>query len=117
MSIAGMTMFLRRILVLSVIGALVISATAQLVPLHAAMADTSQQASMMPGCDQPMPQPAKHMPGCMDQTGCLCVPTLPAAPAAAATLLQWISIRYASGAIALSGRSLKPELLPPILIA
>jgi hypothetical protein len=110
-------MILRRILVFFVIAALVIGATAQLVPLRAALADTNQQAGMMADCDQPMPQPVKHMPGCMDQTGCLCVPTLPAAPASAATLLQWTSIRYVARAVALSGRSLKPELLPPILAA
>jgi hypothetical protein len=114
MSVTGMARLLRKILVITVIAVLVIGTTTQFAPLRAALADTGQQTGMMADCDQPMP-PAKQMPGCIEHTGCLCVPTLPAAPAASAVPFRWTSIHYAPGTEVLAGRSVKPELLPPIL--
>lgn len=108
-------MVLKRFLTLCLAAALVVGATVQILPWSAAMADT--MGHDMAGCADHAPPPVKHMPNCIDHYGCLTVQTLPISTALLATPFQWISVAYVTGATPMLGRSIEPELSPPILVS
>lgn len=108
---------LKRLLTLGLMLALVIRTTAQLMPSSMAHPDMGLRADMAGGCDRPQPPCTGHMPNCIDHLGCLTVSALPASPVAIAVVFEWTSLDYDLAPTALSGRSVKPELSPPILAA
>ncbi|HEV2548414.1 MAG TPA: hypothetical protein VGU20_13825 [Stellaceae bacterium] len=57
------------------------------------------------------------MPTCADATGCIIVAALPAAPTSGSVPVVWAAFDYPSLAAMLDGRSIEPELFPPILSA
>ena len=124
-----MAMVLKRFLVLTLAAAFFVGATVQLLPSGTALADAGVHSDKIAGCDRPaaiplkpmadrdgpvMP-PAKPMPNCIDHVGCLTVPALSTAPTALPMPFRWASVAYISGAASLVGRSVEPELSPPIL--
>jgi hypothetical protein len=109
-----MAMALRRFLTLCLAAALLVGATVQVLPWNAAMADTGH-SDQMAGCTEPQAPPVKHMPNCIDHYGCLTVQALPTAPTALSMPFQWAPIAYIADATSLVGRSVEPELSPPIL--
>jgi|SRR5579883_1251764 hypothetical protein len=128
MSIAGMATALRRFLVLSLAAAFFVGATVQLLP-GAALAGWGAQrgktagcegfmpapAKAMTGCDESGIPPAKPMPNCIAHFGCLTVPALTAAPASLPRPVNGTAVAYTSRGTPLAGRSVEPELSPPIL--
>lgn len=108
---------LKRLLTLGLMLALVIGTTAQLMPSSIAHPDMGLRADMAGGCDRPQPPCTGHMPNCIDHLGCLTVSALPASPVSVAVAFEWTSLDYNLAPTALSGRSVKPELSPPILAA
>lgn len=108
---------MKRLLTLGLMLALVIRTTAQLMPSSMAHPDMGLRADMAGGCDRPQPPCTGHMPNCIDHLGCLTVSALPASPVAIAVVFEWTSLDYDLAPTALSGRSVKPELSPPILAA
>jgi len=96
-----------------------VAATVQLMPASMALAADGIHQADMSGCDQPKPPPCPdRSPYCVDNFGCLSVPALPIAPTALAAPYQWaITIAYDFGSAPLLGRSIKPELSPPITVA
>jgi hypothetical protein len=122
-----MAMVLRQLLTLFLATAFFAGATVQLLPSTTALADLGVHSDKMAGCDGPsvvkpmadcdgpvMP-PAKPMSNCIGHFGCLTVPALATAPTALPTPFRWASIAYIPGATSLVGRSVEPELSPPIL--
>src|SRR5579883_806666 len=118
MSIAGMATALRRFLVLSLAAAFFVGATVQLLP-GAALAGCEgfmpAPAKAMTGCDESGIPPAKPMPNCIAHFGCLTVPALTAAPASLPRPVNGTAVAYTSRGTPLAGRSVEPELSPPIL--
>jgi hypothetical protein len=124
-----MATVLRRLLTLFLAAAFFVGATVQVLPSSAALADVGIHSDKMAGrdgasaaplkpvadCDGPGVPPAKPMANCIDHFGCLTVPALATAPTAPPTPFRWVSITYISGATSLIGRSVEPELSPPIL--
>jgi hypothetical protein len=125
--VSRMATVLRRLLTLVLAAAFFVSATVRLLPSSTVLADMGVHSSKTAGCDGPpavkpmadrdgpgMP-PAKPMANCIDHFGCLTVPALATAPTALPMPFRWASIAYMSGAPSLVGRSIEPELSPPIL--
>lgn len=80
----------------------------QIVPL-----DMSMPRMDMSKCD--LPAPCKSVtPACTDSMGCLTVVVLPTTPLSAATPLGWGILSYTFFDVALTGRTIRPELFPPI---
>lgn len=114
---------------LALAAAFFVGATVQLLPSSTALADVGSHHDKMAGCDGPAAAPAKPMadcdgpgmpptkpmPNCIDHFGCLAVPALTTAPTSLSKPVQWASVAYTSGATSLIGRSVEPELSPPIL--
>jgi hypothetical protein len=57
------------------------------------------------------------MPGCADAMGCIVLAALPPAPTAASVPVVWAVVDYPVLSSMLDGRSVEPELFPPILSA
>lgn len=108
-------MILRRLLSICLTAAFLVGATVQALPSSMAMADLSAHSEMGGGCDHPKPPCPDRTPNCIDHFGCLSVPALSISPTALQMPFQWASIAYISGATSLVGRSVEPELSPPIL--
>jgi hypothetical protein len=111
-----MAMVLRRFLTLCLVATFFVGATVQILPWNAAMAHPGHSDDMA-GCAEHQAPPVKHMPNCIDHYGCLTVQALPTSPAMLAIPFQWISVAYAVGATPMLGRSIEPELTPPILLS
>jgi hypothetical protein len=127
--VSCMATVLKQLLTLFLAAAFFVGATVQLLPSSTAVADVGVHRDKMAGCDRPAAAPvkpmadcdrpgvppAKPMPNCIDHFGCLTVPALAIAPTALPMPFRWASIAYISGATSLVGRSVEPELSPPIL--
>ena len=71
----------------------------------------------MSNCDHPA-VPCKGMtPACIDSMGCVTIIGLPTIPLTAATPFEWGVLSYTAFGVALIGRTIRPELFPPILRA
>jgi hypothetical protein len=69
----------------------------------------------MSDCDHPA-APCKGMtPGCIDRMGCATIAALPATPLPASAPLHWDVLSYGVVDVAMDGRTIRPELFPPIL--
>jgi hypothetical protein len=79
------------------------------VPCHDGMA-----SDMAPISDSGTPCKGM-MPTCADAMGCIIFAALPAAPTSTAVAVVWAAIDYPALASMLDGRSVEPELFPPIL--
>jgi hypothetical protein len=113
--VSCMATVLRQLLTLFLAAAFFVGATVQLLPSSTALADVGFRTDKMACCDGPTMPPAKPMPNCIDHFGCLTVPAVATVPTALPTPFRWASIAYISGATSLVGRSVEPELSPPIL--
>jgi hypothetical protein len=78
------------------------------MPCHDGMASDTAPMS-----DSSMPCKGM-MPACADAMGCVVLAALPAAQTAASVPVVWALIDYPVLAAMLDGRSVKPELFPPI---
>jgi hypothetical protein len=100
--------------------AVVLTMTLQTVPHASGMPSetTMSMAGMdMSDCDRPA-TPCKGLtPTCIDSMGCVTIIFLPAIPLAAATPFEWGILSYTAFDVALAGRTIRPELFPPILRA
>ena len=91
----------------------------------AAMAPSAMGAMMGAGMVQqqndasdPMPCEGKVVPRCVTDLGCIFLLSLPTPPdLSPSTTAYWSSVTYATAAGFLHGRSIKPALGPPILLA
>jgi hypothetical protein len=107
---------LRRFAIFCLILALVIGLTGQVAFMPMAMAVPPDQASDMSpaapcsGSDMPC---KGMMPACMDSMSCTFTVVLPM-PMAPPTALQWSRVSYATLSATLNGRSIEPDLFPPI---
>jgi hypothetical protein len=62
--------------------------------------------------------PCKGMiPVCADSLGCAVVVDLPAPPSAEFVAVNWVQVVWAAAGTTLAGRTVPPELFPPILSA
>ncbi len=100
--------------------AVILTMTLQAVP-HASGMPSESTMSMagmdMTNCDHPA-APRKGMsPACIDSIGCVTIIGLPTIPLAAATPFEWGVLSYTAFDVALAGRTIRPELFPPILRA
>lgn len=117
------TLFHRLIVILS-LTAFVGGMTLQLMPPKVAFAASSGIPAMgdcaqmvMPPADGGSPHlaPCKGMdPECVKQMGCLGTASLPLRPPSSPTFFAYRRIAYWIPAAVISGRSIKPDLLPPI---
>ena len=109
---------LKRIATYLLSFAVVLVMTLQVIPHAPAMASDLSMAGMdMSNCDHPA-APCKGMtPACIDNMGCATIIGLPTAPLSAATPFEWGVLSYAVFDVALAGRTIRPELFPPILRA
>ena len=110
-------MMLRRLLTVCLAAAFLVGATVQLLPPSTALAATGMHNNKMGGCAGPEVPPAKHMPNCIDNLGCLVVQAVPASPTTVAVPFRWTAVAYSLGTASLLGLSVEPELSPPILAA
>jgi len=100
--------------------AVILTMTLQTIP-HASGMPSDPAMSMagmdMGNCDHPA-APCKGMtPACIDGMGCVTLIGLPTIPLAAATPFEWDVVSYTIFDVALAGRTVPPELFPPILRA
>jgi hypothetical protein len=114
---SGMATIPERLLTICLALAFFVSATVQVLPSSMAIGESGVRADMAGGCDRPQPPCTGHLPNCIDHLGCLTVSALPASPVSVAVAFEWTSLDYDLAPTALSGRSVKPELSPPILAA
>lgn len=94
--------------------------TMQVVP-HASAMPSDMSISMdgmdMSNCDHPG-APCKGMtPACIDNMGCATIAALPATPLLTSAPLRWDVLSYRLVDAAMAGRTIRPELFPPILRA
>jgi hypothetical protein len=89
------------------------------LPARAAAMPKPMSAAGMPGHSDERPlAPCKPAtPLCVDHVGCVTVIAVPSSPAAMGVPIRWRAIRYELAASSLTGRSVEPELSPPILAA
>lgn len=95
--------------------------TAPQKPVMTSDAPMSMAGSMagmdMSDCDHHS-VPCKDMtPACFGSMGCMSMIGLPAPLLSAATSFEWSAISYPMFEVALAGRTIAPELFPPILHA
>jgi hypothetical protein len=88
---------------------------------HASAMPSDQSMSMdgmdMSQCDHPA-APCKGMtPGCIDSMGCVAIVALPTMPLLTSAPLHWDVLSYRVVDVAMNGRTIRPELFPPILRA
>jgi len=108
---------MKRLLMLGLTLGFLVGVTAQLLPPGMPGTQITAGADMDDGCAGSQPPCTGHMPNCVDHVGCVTVSALPASPASVAVAFEWISLDYNLAPDCLSGISVKPELLPPILAA
>ena len=112
---------LRRVLTLLIVTAYVGATMLQGVPRSAAMTGMSHTASGGEMHHQGSPgdqMPCKGMlPGCVGDLGCIFLVSLPAPDLTLVTATVWSSVSYDSTSQGLRGRTVKPALGPPILLA
>lgn len=101
--------------------AMIVTSAAQLLPRGAGMKTPCDRMPIsltdLPShsnhCEHPCEDRAR---GCMDCLGSLYVSAMPPF-SRAATTLRWVVVTYSTVSHGHSGRSVKPELLPPISFA
>jgi hypothetical protein len=114
---------LHRLVVVLTASAFIGGMTLQVMPPKAALAadiapamgDCAQMA--MPPADAAAGHkaPCKGMdPECVKQMGCLGTANLPLHPPSLATVFSYHKVAYWLPAVIFAGRSIKPDLLPPI---
>jgi len=112
---------LRQILTLLVVTAYIGATMLQAAPAYATNAEMDHAAmgGMMHDHENPGDKmPCKGMlPGCVTDIGCIFLVSLPAPDLAFATVTAWASVSYDTASQGLRGRTIKPALGPPILIA
>lgn len=111
---------LRRLFAMLIMATYLGSAILQVAPMaYAASSDTGTMTMQHDGDSDSdsMPCKGKMSSGCVTQLGCIFLITLPAPDLAVATIAAWSSIVYVVNPEYLRGRSIKPALGPPILIA
>ena len=94
--------------------------TMQVVP-HASAMPSDISMSMddmdMSNCDH-LGAPCKGMtPACIDSMGCTAIAALPTTPLLTSAPLHWDVLSYGLVDVAMNGRTIRPELFPPILRA
>ena len=111
------SVMLKRISIHLLAVVLVIATTVQAIPRASVAAPEMAMAGMdMSGASHRAP-PCKGMtPACTDCLGCATA-GLPATPVLVSAPIVWGELRYAPIIIALTGRTIRPELFPPILRA
>jgi hypothetical protein len=111
---------LKRIAIYLLSIAVVLTMSLQGIPHASAMPSVSpmSMADMdMSNCDH-SGAPCKGMtPACIDSMGCVTIVGLPATPVLAVTTIEWSVLSYPVLEVALYGRTIRPELFPPILRA
>ena len=112
---------LRQILILLIVTAYVGATMLQAATSFAASTQT-HDAAMGGMIDHQNQQgdkmPCKGMlPGCVSDLGCIFLLTLPAPDLTFMTVTAWSSVSYDNPSQGLHGRTIKPALGPPILIA
>jgi hypothetical protein len=109
---------LRRLSILLLVLAFVAGTTGSLTSANVALAVPMPCHDGMASDTAPMSNsrtPCKDMmPGCADAMGCVVLAALPAALTAASVPVVWAVIDYPVLASMLDGRSVEPELFPPI---
>lgn len=118
---------LKRLFIAVLAVALLAGTTAQLMPhgamIAAATAATPCEAMDMPAAGVgpstvPADMPCKgKIPVCNDSIGCAVVFNLPTPVRVAPVAVRWTGIVWSAAPSALAGRTLEPELTPPIAIA
>ncbi|SRR6266702_8301680 len=104
---------LRRISMLLLVGAFV-SATILQVPLSASAAGTEMTMPDRDGGNgNSMPCKSGAF-DCQSDLGCIFLISLPAPQSAIAAILAWSSVVYDLPSSAVAGRSIEPDLGPPI---
>jgi hypothetical protein len=93
----------------------------QVVP-HATAAMPSDTSMSMDGMDMSncdhSGAPCKGMtPACIDSMGCATIAALPTTPLLTSAPLHWAVLSYGFVDVAMNGRTIRPELFPPILRA
>jgi hypothetical protein len=109
---------LRRLLAMLVMAAYVGSAILQIAPMaNAATGDMGAMTEQHGDQGDTMPCKGKLTSGCVTELGCIFLLTLPAPDLSFTTTAAWSSVVYQVDPEYLRGRSIKPALGPPILIA
>lgn len=118
---------LKRLLIAVLAFALVAGITAQLMPHDAMIAEAKaampceamdMSAASVNSSTMPDDMPCKGMiPVCNDSIGCAVVVDLPAPVRAAPVAVHWTVVVWSAAPSTLAGRTLEPELTPPIGIA
>jgi hypothetical protein len=78
------------------------------------MMDMDHAAAPAPAQDMPC---KGKVPDCSDSLGCAVVVDLPTPPSAAFVAVNWVQVVWAAGEAAFAGRTVPPELFPPIVLA
>jgi hypothetical protein len=118
---------LKRLFISVLAIALLAGTTSQLMP-HGAMIAAAKAAAPCVAMDMSTvssspsamsdDMPCKGMiPVCTDSIGCAVVVDLPMPPQTAPAPVRWVQIVWSAEQTALAGRSVSPELFPPILSA
>jgi hypothetical protein len=117
MFLRGMAAMLKRFLTLGLALAVLVGATAQLMPCSMARADMPAGVGNMAGCADQHDLCGNHVPNCLDHVGCAAVTALPAMPVSIAVAFAWAPLVYDPATASISGISIRPELSPPTLLA
>ena len=114
---------LRRVGILLLALAFVVGWTTQMMPRALAipqsslcpMGMVSEPAEMSADADQSS-MPCKGMtPTCIDVMGCVVTVAVPLAPLSTPTVLKWAEVAYSCTISLPTGRSVPPDLFPPII--
>jgi hypothetical protein len=104
---------LRRILMILLVGAFLGATTLQVFP--SASAASAEMTMVDQGNGDGNPMPCKGIAlNCLSDLGCIFMVSLPAPQPTIATDLAWSSVVYGSPSNATVGRSIAPDLGPPI---
>lgn len=117
MSVRSMATVLKRLPTLCVALAFLIGATIGLLPCGMAPTDIGIRADMSAGSSGSTAPCTGHTPTCIDHVGCVTLSALPISPVSPPIAFRWTSVAYDFAAEPLAGRSVEPELAPPILAA
>ena len=100
--------------------AVIVTMTLQVIPHAPAMpldSPTSMAGMDMSNCEH-RAAPCKGItPACIDSMGCVTIIGLPTTPLSASVPFKWGVLSYTVFDVALAGRTIRPELFPPILRA
>jgi hypothetical protein len=110
---------MRRIAILLLAVTVVVGITTQMVARAWAIdscpmptASTAHMPTSAPSSDTPC---KGQTPGCVDMTACITTVAVLAAPVSAPIAISWAPVTYSFSTHRLDGRSVEPELSPPIL--